>query len=177
MNRRSVVSRCLAGLVLATALHAAPVRVFTPGELATRAELVVVGRVVELRAERDAAGRPRTLTRLAVAEAWKGALAGDVLTVAQGGGVLGQEAVESAGEVRLAVGDRVVAFLRRGGAGDWIWVARDQGCFAVTEAAGQPLAGNGHWGAPRAPQAGVSPPHQRPLGLGELRRRVEEAAP
>lgn len=177
MIRRAFASGFAAGLALGLSLQAAPVRVFTPEELAARAELVVVGRVVELRAERDAAGRSRTLTRLAVSEAWKGEPRGDIIEIAQGGGVLGQEVVESAGEVKLTVGDRVVAFLRRGGAGDWIWVARDQGCFPITaEVGGRVLVGNGHWGA-RTLSAGAMPPHQRPLELNDLRRRVQKAAP
>lgn len=171
-------------LLLLLALAAPPLlrgvtpRVFTPGELAARAELVVLAQVVELRAERDPAGRPRGVTRLAVAEAWKGVPAEATLEVVQADLVLGQEQVESASAVKLAVGDRVVALLRRSPAGEWIWVARAQGCFRVTAgASGEALAGNGHWGTPAAAAPGPRPPHQRQLSVARLRSLVQEVAP
>lgn len=171
-------------LLLLLALAAPPLlrgvtpRVFTPGELAARADLVVLAQVVELRAERDPAGHPRGVTRLTVVEAWKGAPAGATLEVVQADSVLGAEQVESAGAVKLAVGDRVAAFLRRSPAGEWIWVARAQGCFRVAaDAAGEALAGNGHWGSPPAAAPGPRPPHRRPLSVARLRGLVQEVAP
>lgn len=165
-------------LVVSPRLQGMTPRVFTPGELAARAELVVTAHVVELRAERDAAGRPRGVARLAVAEAWKGAPAEATIEVMQADLVLGAEQVESAGAVKLTVGDRVVAFLRRSPAGEWIWVARAQGCFVVTEAAArEALASNGHWGSPAVAAPGPRLPHQRPLSVARLRSLVREEAP
>ncbi|HMO66511.1 MAG TPA: hypothetical protein PKE47_15035 [Verrucomicrobiota bacterium] len=177
MTRRPGLLLLLA-LALPPALRGVTPQLFTPGELAARAELVVTASVVELRAERDAAGRPRGVTRLAVAEVWKGTPAGSSLEVVQADAVLGAEQVETAGAVKLAVGDRVVAFLHRSPAGEWIWVARAQGCFVVLEEESrEALASNGYWGSPGGTAAAAQPPHRRPLSVARLRRLVQEEAP
>jgi hypothetical protein len=99
-------------MLLLSALLGATVVPQTLDQLTDRADVVVRATVLAQRAERgDGPGGIYTYTRLQVAEALKGAPAGEVV-VRQVGGTVGDSTLDLPGDARLAVGEQALLFLR-----------------------------------------------------------------
>jgi hypothetical protein len=79
-------------------------------DMASKAELIVRGKVTGKTFGRDAGGRIYTRIRLEVAETWKGRASGTIEIVHSGGKFGGRTAITT-GQVEYAPGEEVVAFL------------------------------------------------------------------
>lgn len=150
--------------------------------LATRAEWILRGTVESLETSRGTGGVISTRAELNVAEVWKGPnTQRTVLTLA--GGVLGDRQVVVSGQATFKVGEEVVVFLVRNERGEGVVLELAQGKFRVTQdSSKQRWVSNGVLGAGDATEGSATTqavkvvmPHQRPLGLQELKRRVLEA--
>ena len=149
--------------------------------LATQAEWILRGTVESLETSRGTSKVISTRVELAVAEVWKGPHAQRaVVTLA--GGVLGDRQVVVSGQATFKVGEDVVLFLVRNERGEGVILELAQGKFRVTQdTSKQRWVSNGVLGAGDASEGSASTrtvkvvmPHQRPLGLEELKRRVLE---
>ncbi|MHB8523134.1 MAG: hypothetical protein ACYDH9_20610 [Limisphaerales bacterium] len=173
----SLVLALLSGLVL-------PLRatLFVPmsvEQLTEQSQLIVRGTVVSKSCQRDDAGRIFTRIELKVAEAWKGKVGGDRLTVVQGGGVLGDRKVVVVGQVDYRVGEEVVAFLVLNQRGEAVTLGLAQGKFRVwtDPATGRKRAQNLFHGGGEEGRPGAQPQNVTtdagPLTLDELKRQVQ----
>lgn len=166
-----------AALILSSlSLVAAQIRPLTIEQLTTKATRVDLARVDAIEVTRDSKGVPLTRIELSVQATWKGAPTNRV-TVTQAGGTLGTRRVLVSGEAQYVPGEEVVVFLTPNTLGEWLTLEMAQGKFSIhrpnpTNAwVRNPVLG----GSP-AP-GGFRPPHQLPLSLAELQRRVSEAKP
>jgi hypothetical protein len=94
--------------------------------LARRADLIVRAKVESKSVRQNAQGQIRTEVKLLVREVWKGDPRQPLLTVVQGGGILGEKKVVVAGQADYAPGEEIVGF--------YVWNARGE---AVTLGLGQ----------------------------------------
>ena len=150
--------------------------------LATKADGVLHGRVIQLSCQRDNQGRLFTKVILQVIEQMKGRRFGEMLTIVQGGGVLGRRIARSPFQPRYRVGCEVVVFVVFNSRGEAVTLGLNQGKFDVTRQTDFGLAtvrNPFHGSAKRDdPRAVV----KRALGeaslltLAELKRRVRRAA-
>ena len=150
--------------------------------LATKADGVLHGRVIQLSCQRDNQGRLFTKVILQVIEQMKGRRFGEMLTIVQGGGVLGRRIARSPFQPRYRVGCEVVVFVVFNSRGEAVTLGLNQGKFDVTRQTDFGLATvrNPFHGLAKRddPRAVV----KRALGqanlltLAELKRRVRRAA-
>lgn len=75
------------------------------------ADAVVWGRVSEVVCERDAAGRIVTRIPVTIREVWKGEIKEPVMTLVQGGGVLGARRSWVEGQAAYRPGEEVIVFV------------------------------------------------------------------
>ena len=151
---------------------AAQLRPLTPEDLAGRAEVVVQARVEAIETVKEAKGQV-TRIELAVVEVWKGAVTNRLVLV-QPGGILGTRKVVVTGDADFALGEELVLFAVRNGAGEWLTLELAQGKFQIERpAAGEALVRNLFFGGDRSP-GGFRPKNQLPLTLSALRERVRE---
>ena len=101
-------------------------------ELTGQAELIVLGTVLGKTCQQDDAGRIFTRVECQVTEVWKGAVSSGILTVVQGGGILGSRGIAVSGQVDYAVGEEVVAFLVRNVRGEAVTLGLTQGKYHVS---------------------------------------------
>ena len=144
-------------------------------DLAKRADAIVHGKVASLECARDGAGHMFTRVELDVSSVWKGA-ATNRFALVLAGGVLGDRKVSVVGQPEYRLGEEVVVFTARNPQGEAVTLDLAQGKFTVENnpEAGLKRVSNGVLGGPAA-KAGYRLPTQVPLGLAELRRRVEAA--
>lgn len=150
--------------------------------LATQAEWILRGSVESLETSRGTSGVISTRVELAVTEVWKGAPTPRVV-VALAGGMLGDRQVVVKSQATFKIGEEVVVFLVRNDRGEGVILELAQGKFRVTQdASKQAWVSNGVLGSAGVGEGGESTrvnkvmmPHQRPLRLEELKRRVLEA--
>lgn len=151
-------------------------------ELAAQAEAVAQGVVLRRSCQQDGDGRIYTRIELQLKEVWKGRPPGPVLTLVQGGGVLGEKRAQVIGQAEFTVGEEVVVFVVFNARGEAVTLGLRQGKFHVQPpvGGGEALAGNGfaHAARPASPRAALTAPAAPPprawLPLSELRRRVQE---
>lgn len=157
-------------------LIAAQIRPLTIEELTTKAARIDLAQVVAVEVTRDPKGVPLTRIELAVESTWKGTPTNRI-TITQAGGTLGTRRVVVSGEAQYEPGEEVVVFLTPNSLGEWLTLEMAQGKFAIqrpnpTNAwVHNPVLG----GSPSP--GGFRPPHQLPLSLAELQRRVSVAKP
>ncbi len=153
-------------------------------ELVTRADHVVVGRVVSQRARWDHRRRIVTDVTVEVQESMKGAGDGETIVVRRLGGAIGELGMRVEGEPDFADGERAVLFARRLSSGVLRPVGMSQGVLPIRVDAGRELVLPGGAGlslVERLPDSRlVAAPaalrQPRPLEdlLGDIRRLVEE---
>lgn len=153
----------------------------TVEQLALGSGLVVHGRVQSLEVSRDSEGRVFTRVELAVIEVWRGVTAPRPVRceIVVGGGTLGERRVRAAGQPEYGLGDEVVAYLARNPAGEWVTLGLSQGQFRIHPGgtSGERRVHNVFWGEEETMPSGPRSPLRRPLTLGELKRRTQEARP
>jgi hypothetical protein len=148
-------------------------------ELTARAELVLQGTVLSKSCQRDAAGRIYTSIEFQVAEVWKGRLTTNRITLVHGGGILGEERLHVDGQVNFRLGEEAAVFLVLNPQGEGVAIGMCQGKFNIWKDpdSGQKVTDNGFHGraAARVPDAqkALAPPTSRPLGVAELKQRVQ----
>ncbi|MBM3832982.1 MAG: hypothetical protein FJ403_06875 [Verrucomicrobia bacterium] len=111
MNKQTLAFFFWLALFLSSPLEAVVMIPLSLADLTARADAVVRGVVLSKECQRDASGRIYTKVELKVSEVWKGQLPSERLTVVHGGGVLGRERVEIAGQVEYKAGEEVVTFV------------------------------------------------------------------
>lgn len=149
-------------------------------QLAIAATVVIHAKVESLESALDASGRIHTRVELRTQEVWKGKLS--TCWVVMGGGILGDRSVSVSGQAWYAVGEEVVAFLVRNPAGEWVTLGLSQGRFGIRfePGSGRRWVSNPFWGGPPPATAGGDAarfPMRTPLGLEELKRKIQEARP
>ena len=147
------------------------------GEMTAKAQLIVHASVLSKSCERDPEGRIYTKIEAQVKETWKGSPAASPLTIVHGGGNLGTDQVEVAGQVEYAVGEEVVAFLVLNTRGEAVTIGLAQGKFHVwkDEATGHVLVRNPFHGAGGTASAKIASNRSQdsgPLTLSMLKARV-----
>lgn len=100
-----------------------------------QADLVLQGKVLSTTCLRDNAGRIYTRVELEVSDVWKGSIAGSPFLIVHGGGILGEEYTQVAGQVQYEIGKEVVAFLVRNARGEGVTLGLMQGKFDVWQEA------------------------------------------
>ncbi len=174
--RPARIAAAAAWIVAGLSLLAAQIRPLTIEALAAKATRVDHARVEAVEVTRDSKGVPLTRIELAVQSTWKGPPTNRI-TITQAGGTLGTRRVVVSGEAQYEPGEEVVVFLAPNRLGEWLTLEMAQGKFSIQ----RPNPTNAwvrnpvHGGDP-AP-GGFRPPHQLPLSLAELQRRVSEAKP
>ena len=150
-------------------------------ELAKRADLVVWGTVESKSCQRDEKGRIYTKVDLAVKEVWKGRAQTNLLTLVQGGGILGEERVVVSGQTDYAIDEEVVAFLVFNPAGEPVTLGMSQGKFRVWQdkRSGQkcvanPFHGTGKIDAVPTAAAAEAVPAAGLLTLENLKQQVRK---
>lgn len=140
--------------VLATTLVA-----FSTDELHARASVVAVVELRDVRSRR-AGGEISTFATASVSRAFKGAKAGDELTIVVPGGVDGDVVQKAFGAPAIADGETCVAFLEDAGGGYLQFVGLEQGHVEIRPDASSP----GGWAVFRTNEA----TYVRPDGKGGL---------
>jgi len=179
LTRRVAVTAALVALMPALALATMEVPVEF-GEMVQGSQLVVYGRVVDVRGQQTGDRRSiETIVTMAVAQALKGQ-PGETVTFRLPGGEVGRYRRVVVGVPRLVSGDDVIVFLRGGAPALPTVFGLSQGLYRVARG-----ADGGATVAPAvftAPAAGAErivrgDPARRPLGLDafarEVRARVE----
>jgi len=158
-------------------------------ELSQKADLVVLGTVLNKSCHRNDSGRIYTKIELQVSEVWKGAVFDSPFIIYQGGGTVGDERMEVSGEAEYQVGEEVAAFLVLNARRQPITLALAQGKFHVwlDKQTGEKLAHNVFHGAPESPRtaARLAPggaaqkatTEPKRLKLDELKQKVQEGKP
>lgn len=150
-------------------------------ELSKQADLIVHGTVLSKSCQRDDRGQIYTRVEIRIAEIWKGATSGAVITVVHGGGTLGEERAFVSGQVEYAIGEEVAGFFIRNKRGEAVTLALCQGKFRVwtDPRTGEKLATNPFHGtrdSVTGPQKTSSAQKQPALSLDRLRQQVEGGA-
>ena len=170
----TLLSALLFGPGVGVASDAVPMSV---AELTRRADLVVLGKVEGKEIKRDAQQRIFTEVRLAVQEVWKGDPKKPLLTVVQGGGILGGHKAVVDGQVSYEPGEQVVGFFVWNERGEAVTLSMSQGKFHVTQnpdgdpEVANPFMGRDEKRAITAAASGGSPK----LTLDSLKFQVKEA--
>lgn len=157
----------LAGLVAG-----AQIRPLTVEELATRATRICHGRVEAVEVLREPSGNLVTRVEIAAQAMWKGSLTNRI-TLTQPGGTLGTRRVVIPGAPSFAPEEEVVLFLSLNPRGEWLTLDLAQGKFTVERSGSNAWVRNVVLGGSPTP-GGFRPPHQQPLPIEVLRRRVAE---
>jgi hypothetical protein len=175
----ALLTALLTGATLGQAASQLPLSIET---LSAKADGVVHGRIIRLSCQRDDQGRLFTKVRLQVIEQVKGRQGGEILTVVQGGGMLGRRIARSPLQPRYKVGTEVVVFVVFNSRGEAVTLALNQGKFDVAR---QPETG---LATVRNPFHGLAKRDDlravvkralgqaKPLTLAELKRRVRRTA-
>lgn len=153
-------------------------RILSIEELASRADVVAVGRIESLESTRDGSGHPYTRMELAASQIWKGS-ATNRLSLVSASTVLGDRWVQVVGEKPYRLGEELLIFAVRNAEGDAVVLDPVQGRFRIhgDPGGGEPHAENGLIGETDAIQgAAVRTPLQRRLPLSILRERVKQTA-
>jgi hypothetical protein len=154
--------------------------------LTRQADVILHGTVLNKTCQRDASGRIYTRIEINVTDVWKGAIAGNPLTIVHGGGVLGDRQAVVSGQVSYDVGEEVVAFLVRNQRGEGVTLGLMQGKFHVWKdtVSGAKFVVSPFHGVPenaagqiRLLSVSGSRPPTSPLGLAELKKCVQEVHP
>ena len=175
----ALLAALLAGVALGQAASQVSLSIET---LAAKAEAVVHGKVVRLSCQRDDQGRLFTKVHLKVIEQVKGRQRGGMLTVVQGGGVLGRRIARSPLQPRYRVGGEVVLFVVFNSRDEAVTLGLNQGKFdgARQSETGSATVRNPFHGLAKRddPRAVVKRAlgQAKPLTLAELKRRVRRAA-
>jgi hypothetical protein len=140
---------------------------------------VVTGRVLSSApAWTPDGGAVVTLHELAVAGAWKGEVATELITVRTPGGRMGDYVMEMAGAPQLHAGDHVLLFLERNDDGSFGVVSLAQGSWRVTQAADGSFVVTRDPGAAQlvtVGPAGTAPPAEVVDTLASVRAQVDAA--
>lgn len=154
----------------------------SPEELTDHAQVVAQGSALSKTFRRDSGNRIYTAVEFQVASVWKGALATNRITVVYSGGVLGEQSVQTPGEVDLKPGEEAVVFLVVNPSREWVCVGMSQGKFQVWQEAGTGCkwVRNPFLGAavadgtvtPVASQSATSAPQSGRLALEDLKQAV-----
>lgn len=193
ISKRLVLFWWLLGIGLGTAVNAAGNRPVPIEILAAQADWIVHGRVQSLESRRSVSFGITTLIELEVMETWKG-VATNRLMLSAAGGVLGNRRMVVTGQPEFRIGEEAIWFLMRNDRGEGVLLELSQGKFEVhRDSEKQAFVSNGIYGsskrslssrtAPtidtstnaitaRVPPGKIVPPHQLPLTLTELKRRV-----
>lgn len=154
-------------------------------ELVARAEQIVVGTVIDIREELDAAGTPFTLVTLSHLSVWKGT-AGSTLTLRFYGGTAGDVTVRDPDMPTFVLGERDVVFVAGNGTsvcplvGVWqgrYYVRADPGLGTdiVEDSEHRPLVGAAQGRLLRAPAAsGANGGSTTPMTLDAFRQSVAD---
>jgi hypothetical protein len=165
-----------AGILACLSLVAAQIRPLTLDELTSKATRVDLARVETVEVTRDPKGVPLTRIELTVESTWKGTPTNRI-TITQAGGTLGTRRVVVSGEAQYEPGEEVVVFLTPNSLGEWLTLEMAQGKFAIQRPnPTNAWVRNAVLGGSPSP-GGFRPPHQLPLSLAELQRRVSVAKP
>jgi hypothetical protein len=165
-----------AWILASLSLVAAQIRPLTIEELTTKATRVDLARVDAVEVTRDSKGVPLTRIELSVESTWKGTPTNRI-TITQAAGTLGTRRVVVSGEALYEPGEEVVVFLTPNTLGEWLTLEMAQGKFSIHRPNPTNVwVRNAVLGGSPAP-GGFRPPHQLPLSLAELQRRVSEAKP
>ncbi|HRZ46671.1 MAG TPA: hypothetical protein P5555_15935, partial [Candidatus Paceibacterota bacterium] len=156
--------------------HAPPLSVET---LASKAELVVRGRVLSQSVQRTSDGWIYTEVQLLVREVWKGQPDQNPIRVCHSGGAHGARAIHVPGQVRFTDGEESVLFLVRNRLDRWVPVGMSQGKFKIEPVAGPGLAAGGRSASAEPPDDSARVDHpmllEQGLTVRGLRQRIQEA--
>jgi hypothetical protein len=147
-------------------------------ELGQRAELILLGTVLNQSCERSTEGRIYTRVELHVAEVWKGQVTNAIFTIVHSGGTVGHLRAQVSGQVSYVIGEEVVAFVLRNSRGEGVTLGLAQGKFHVWQDSqtGEKFVHNIFHGATEyVPKAGKE--NSERLGLKSLARRVKANSP
>jgi hypothetical protein len=183
----------LLGIGLNPVVNAAGIRPVPIEMLAAKADWIVHGRVQSLESHRSAPLGITTVIELEVTETWKG-VATNRIILSVAGGVLGNRRMVVTGQPEFRVGEEAIWFLMRNDRGEGVLLELSQGKFEVhRDSEKRALVSNGIYGSPkkspssptaptidtstnantaRVPPGTIVIPHQLPLTLTELKRRV-----
>jgi hypothetical protein len=130
---RRIFSLLLTGMFAWAPFFAQSTRLvpLTVEQLAGHADVVVHGVVRTMGSARDSRGGIYTRVCVQVLDVWKGRLRENPCEIVAGGGILGEETVESGAQAAFEIGEELVAFLVRNPAGEWVTVGMGQGKFCV----------------------------------------------
>jgi len=144
-------------------------------QLTQKAQLVLRGTVSSKTCQRDPEGRIYTRIELQVQDAWKGSPKANPFSFVQGGGVLGEQQVNVAGQEEFTPGEEVVVFLVLNAREEGVIVGISQGKFRVATdpVSGQQHVSNLFHGARSSVAEGSASPPKRPLWLTDLKRQVQ----
>jgi len=177
-------------------LNAAGVRPVPIELLAAQADWIVHARVLSLESRRSTSFGITTAIELEVMESWKGGVT-NRLVVSVAGGVLGNRRMTVTGQPEFRMGEEAILFLMRNDRQEGVLLELSQGKFEIRrDSQNRAFVSNSIYGAPDRSSststtpasatgpsgntAGVAlakvvPPHQLPLTLTELKRRVLNA--
>ncbi len=190
ISRRLVLFWWLLGIGLSPAVNASGNRPVPIEMLAAQADWIVHGRVQSLESCRSVSFGITTVIELEVMETWKG-VATNRMVLSAAGGVLGNRRMVLNGQPEFRIGEEAIWFLMRNDRGEGVLLELCQGKFDVhRDSEKRAFVSNGIYGSPnRSPStpttdAGTNAntvrvklgkiviPHQLPLTLVELKRRV-----
>ena len=175
----ALLAALLAGVALGQAASQVSLSIET---LTAKADEVVHGKVVRLSCQRDDEGRLFTMVQLQIVEQVKGRQGGEILTVVQGGGILGRRIARSPLQPRYKVGTEVVVFVVFNSRGEAVTLGLNQGKFDVIRQTETGLATvrNPFHGLPKRHDQRVvvkrALGQAKPLTLAELKRQVRRSA-
>lgn len=105
-------------------------------EIVAESEVVVRGRVTDVRAVRSTAGDVESVVTIAVDAVLKGA-SDTFVSMRVPGGVIGRYRTVMTGAPTMHVGEQAVFFLKRGPGDTWWPVGLSQGIYRVSQASGR----------------------------------------
>lgn len=154
----------------------------SPEALTDHAQVVAQGTALSRTCLRDSGNRIYTSVEFQVASVWKGELATNRITVVYSGGVLGEQSVQTPGEVDLKPGEEAIVFLVLNPSQEWVCVGMSQGKFQVWQEAGSgrklvsnPFLGTSYSAGTAAvvtAQAASSTTNSGTLALDDLKQAV-----
>ncbi len=165
-------------LLLSTTANAGPLLPLSVEELTKAADVVVHGKVLSKKVQKDTSGRIYTTVKIQVHDLWKGQVESEVFEVVHGGGILGNRKVAAPYQVRYDIHEEAVVFCRLNHEGKGVTIGLLQGKFQVQEAGKSKTryVRNLFHGGPPPEPVGLKPrirmPHQLPLTIQSLKEQV-----
>lgn len=144
--------------------------------LSIESQIILHGKVISKKVQRDDAGRIFTKVSIDVWEIWKGETSVKPFILVHSGGILGDEKASATDEVSFKIGEEVVLFMIFNSRGEGVSMAMNQGKFDVFQDARSKLnyvKNPFHGGLPKAlSKRAYRFPTQVPLTLSALKERV-----